>query len=290
VTLVARAPASSANLGPSFDCAAVALDLWNELVVDAVDAPVPAEIDGEGAGELPRDLENLTLRAFALFAPSDGYRFRFVNRIPIERGLGSSAAAIALGLLAGARLSGTSVPIERLLEAGEELEGHADNLAAALYGGVCVSWRRDGRVQGARIATGLPLEVILMIPAQRTGTNCSRSALPRTVEHADAAANVAWATMLGAGIAAGDTSLLRAALDDRLHEPYRAGSAPLLETLRRHSPDGTAGVTLSGSGPSVCVWAERGRAASVAAELRRSLPADVTVLPLQVAREGATLV
>ncbi|MGH3001302.1 MAG: homoserine kinase, partial [Gaiellaceae bacterium] len=288
MTVCVRAPASSANLGPSFDCAAVALDLWNEVRVDEASGAPQVEIEGEGADELPRDLRNLTLRAFDLLAPAERYRFVFVNRIPIERGLGSSAAAIALGLLAGATLSGSPLPVERLLELGEELEGHGDNLAAALYGGVCLSWRRDGRIRGARIAAGLPLDVILAVPAERTSTNGARSALPGTVDHADAAANVAWATLLGAGIAAGDTSLLGAALDDRLHEPYRASSAPLLDRLRRARPDGAAGVTLSGSGPSVCVWADPGRAAGVAADLRRSLPADVTVLPLQVAREGAT--
>ncbi len=104
MTLVVRAPASTANLGPGFDCAAAALELWNELHVEPGEHAVVVE--GEGADELPSDDEHLALRAFALVTPVAGYRFRFVNRIPLERGLGSSAAAIAAGLVAGAIVAG----------------------------------------------------------------------------------------------------------------------------------------------------------------------------------------
>src|SRR5918912_2847354 len=99
MTIRVRAPASTANLGPGFDCAAAALDLWNEVEVDENGAVATIEIEGEGADELPRDGRHLTLRAFAQFAPPERCRFRFVNRVPLERGLGSSAAAIALGLV-----------------------------------------------------------------------------------------------------------------------------------------------------------------------------------------------
>jgi len=106
VKIDVRAPASTANLGPGFDCAAAALDLWNELVVEQNGSSATVEIDGEGATELSRGGEHLTLRAFARFASPDGYRFSFVNRIPLERGLGSSASAVALGLVAGAAVAG----------------------------------------------------------------------------------------------------------------------------------------------------------------------------------------
>ncbi len=119
-----RAPATSANLGPGFDCAAVALDLWNELEVTAGEGVV---IEGEGAGELAEDETNLALQAYALVAPTAGKHFRFVNRIPLERGLGSSAAAIALGLVA----AGPGQPAVKLLALGHALESHADNLGDA---------------------------------------------------------------------------------------------------------------------------------------------------------------
>jgi homoserine kinase len=279
------APASTANLGPGFDAAAAALELWNELVVE--EGAFAVEIEGEGEEELPRDETHLALRAFALFAPPAGYRFRFVNRIPLERGLGSSAAAIAAGLHAGAAVAGKTVSPDELLALGAELEGHADNLAAVLHGGVCMAWRRDGRPHARRIATDMPVAAVLAVPGSRTSTASSRNGLPHTVKHEDAAATAGAAALLGAAIVAGDAELLRDAFRDRLHEPYRLASAPLLRELRAHAPAGTVGVTLSGSGPSVVVWADKRRAAEVAAALEHSLPDDTRVLPLRVAPEGA---
>ena len=285
-----RAPASSANLGPSFDCAAVALDLWNELTVEPVEGGVEVEIEGEGADELPRDSSHLALRAFALFAPVDGRRFSFVNRIPLERGLGSSAAAIALGLVAGAAASGDERTADELLRAGAPLEGHTDNLAAALRGGVCVSWSRNGHVHAARIASDMPAAAVVAVPSSRANTARSRAALPEQVPHADAAATAGAATMLGAAIVRDDSDLLRDALADRLHEPYRARTAPLLELVRRSRPEGALGATLSGSGPSVVVWAERGAGERVGAALARAVPEGTRILALDVATEGAAVV
>lgn len=284
-----EAPASTANLGPGFDCAAAALDLWNELEVERNGDGATVEIDGEGRDELPRDDRHLSLRAFARFASPEGYRFRFVNRIPLERGLGSSASAIALGLIAGAAAAGALPTSEELLAAGEPLEGHGDNLAATLLGGVCVAWRRRGAFTARRLASDLPLVPILVVPAERSNTVASRSALPFTVKHEDAAASVASATLLGAAIAQQDPSLLEESFDDRLHEPYRLGASPLFARLREKPPGRAAGITLSGSGPSVVVWTAEEDAADVAAELERDLSPDTTVLPLRVAQRGATL-
>jgi homoserine kinase len=286
LTVRVVAPASTANLGPGFDAAAAALELWNEVVVE--EGTNGVEIEGEGVDELPRDATHLTLRAFALFAPVDGYRFSFVNRIPLERGLGSSAAAIAMGLVAGAAVTGRLATPGELLTLGVPIEGHADNLAAALYGGVCIAMKRNGTIHASRIAGDMPVAAILAVPAARTSTAASRNGLPHQVTHADAAHNAASAAMLGAAIAGGDVTLLRDAFDDRLHEQYRIADAPLLQALRTHAPDGTVGVTLSGSGPSVVVWAENDRVAEVALELKDSLPDDTMVLPLRVAQEGAT--
>jgi homoserine kinase len=230
------------------------------------------------------------LRAFALFAPVAGYRFTFVNRIPLERGLGSSAAAIALGVVAGNAVAGNDATPAELLTHAVELEGHADNVAAALFGGVCISWRANGEVRAARIAAELPLASIVAVPASRTNTAASRNGLPATVTHEDAAANAAHAALLGAAIVAGDASLLSDALHDRLHERYRAATSPLLHELQLRPPAGAVGVTLSGSGPSVVVWAAHDRATTVATSLQSSLPDDTRVLQLRVAQEGARLV
>ena len=276
------APASSANLGPGFDTAAAALDLWNEVTVEPADE-LEVEVTGEGADELPRDGTHLALRAFALFADVEGHRFRFVNRIPLERGLGSSAAAIALGLVAAGGDAGS----DDLLAAAAQLEGHFDNLAAVLRGGVCLSWTRGGEPHAVRIASDLPLRPVLVVPATRTNTAASRNGLPAEVSHSDAAETVASAALLGAAIASGSATLLRDAFHDRLHEQYRSGDAPLLGLLRERLPAGAAGATLSGSGPSVVVWAEPEHADSVAAAVARIVPDDTTVLPLRVAQEGA---
>src|SRR4029077_16954385 len=174
--MIVRAPATSANVGPAFDCAAVALDLWNELEVTDGDG---VAVEGEGAGELAEDASNLAFRAYELLADPAGKRFRFRNRIPLERGLGSSAAAIALGL-AAARPQGSP---EDLLAAGLTLESHADNLAAALVGGVTLTW--EGRI--ARIGDTLPLAPFALVPRDRTSTEASRRSLPAVVSHTDAA-------------------------------------------------------------------------------------------------------
>jgi len=262
--VIFRAPATSANLGPCFDSGAVALELWNELELTDGEGVV---VEGEGAGELAEDASNLAVRAYALLADPAGKRFRFVNRIPLERGLGSSAAAIALGL-AAARPEGDA---EELLAAGLELESHADNLAAALAGGVTLTW--EGRI--ARIADGLPLVPVALVPRERTQTEASRRALPASVPHADAAATAARAALLAAGAAAHDAELFAAGLDDRLHEPYRPSA--VLEAVRADPPRGARGATLSGSGPTVIVWAEE--AAPCAADLAGRFPKhDVRVL------------
>ena len=277
MTTVVRAPATSANLGPGFDCAAVALDLWNELRIEEGEG---VEIEGEGAAELPRDGSNLVVRAYALLASPRGKRFRLVNRIPLERGLGSSAAAIALGLVAAADRDGSSV--EGLLAAGASLEGHSDNLAAALAGGVCLTW--DGRV--AKLAERLPLVPIALVPQSRVATSDSRGALPATVSHDAAAFTAARAALLGAGIAASEPGLLSAAFVDRLHEPYRMASAPLLAAVRADPPAGAAGSCLSGSGPTVLVWAAEDAADECVRELRERFR-EQRVLRLAVVARGA---
>jgi len=282
--IVARAPASTANLGPGFDAAAAALDLWNHVEIE--EGSFAVEIDGEGAGELPRDASHLAVQAFALLTPPTAYRFRFTNAIPLERGLGSSAAAIGLGLVAGAAAGGHALAAGDLLTLGARLESHIDNLAAVLSGGVCIAWREDGpRLR--RIADEVPADAIAVVPSERTSTAASRTGLPDTVSHADAAESAGAAMLLGAAIATGDAGLLRHAFRDRLHEPFRAAGAPLLDRVKHLAPE-ALGVTLSGSGPTVIAWAvdavDRDR---IAAQLTAELGTAATVLPLGAAHEGA---
>lgn len=281
--IVARAPASTANLGPGFDAAAAALDIWNHVEIE--EGTFEVELDGEGAGELPRDASHLAVQAFALLTSPGRYRFRFTNHIPLERGLGSSAAAIGIGLAAGAAAGGHALAADELLTLGARLESHIDNLAAVLAGGVCVAWREDGpRVR--RIADDMPAAAIAVIPSERTSTAASRTALPETVPHTDAAVSAGAAMLLGASIAANDATLLRHAFRDRLHEPFRGSGAPLLARVRRLAPE-AIGVTLSGSGPTVIVWSEHETRDGIATHLASELGGTATVLPVAVAREGA---
>jgi homoserine kinase len=269
--MIVRAPATSANLGAGFDCAGVALDLWNELELTSGDG---VDVEGEGTGELPEDETNLAVRAYGLVADPAGKRFRFLNRIPLESGLGSSSAAIAIGLRAAA----PEAPAEELLALGRTLEPHPDNLAAALVGGVTLTW--DGSI--ARLADSLPLEPVAVVPATRVGTAASRDTLPSEIPHRDAAFSLARAALLGAGVASERADWFRAALDDRAHEPYRA--SVLLDEIRRDLPEAAGGATLSGSGPTVIVWAESGH--PCAAELERRYP-EHRVLRLEVSGRGA---
>jgi len=269
--LTVRAPATTANVGPGFDCVAVALDLWNELEVT----------DEDEVGE-PPDPEHLGVRAFSLVTPPDGYSFRFTSEVPRARGLGSSAAVIALGLVAGSRVAGREPDPQELLELGAPLEGHDDNLAACLAGGVCLTWER--RI--ARIADTVPATPLAVIPEAEVETAAARAALPETVLHADAAFTAGRAALLGAALAAGSTDLFAAALADRLHEPYRADLAPLFGELRSTPPRGALGTTISGSGPTVIVWARPDAAEQCEAELTTRFP-QARVLPLAIAPRGA---
>ncbi|HWX08460.1 MAG TPA: homoserine kinase [Gaiellaceae bacterium] len=272
MTIHVRAPATSANLGSGFDVAAVALDLWNELEV------------GEPNGHLV-DASHLGVQAFSRFASPEGRSFRFVDRIPRERGLGSSAAVIALGLVAGAIAAGADPHADELLAEGLPLEGHADNLAAALVGGVCLTW--DGHI--ARVADDVPAAAVAVVPQGRLKTAEARATLPQAVQHADAVFSAIHATLLGAALASGDRALFAASTDDRLHEPYRAEHAPHLEAIRSTPPRGYLGATLSGSGPTVIVWAEKERVGETVADLVERFP-DHEVLQLPVTTTGASAV
>jgi homoserine kinase len=262
-----RAPATTANLGSGFDCAGVALDLWNELEVVEDDAAPLA------------DTRHLGIAAFVRLAPIEGRRFDFTYRVPRTSGLGSSAAVIALGLVAGAIAAGIEPDAEALLAAGLPLEGHPDNLAPALVGGACLTW--DGHIR--RVADSVPAYPIVVRPDERVSTTASRAALPINVPHEDAAYSAGRAALLGAALASGSEELFAAALDDRLHEPYRSA---FLADVRAKLPASALGATLSGSGPTVIVWARQDASDACAARLRSLWP-EVDVTPLGVSSRGA---
>jgi len=262
-----RAPATTANLGPGFDCAAAALDLWNELVVSEGGDPDPG---------------HLGIRAFGLLGDPSGLRFEFTSGIPRERGLGSSASIIALGFTAACAVTGESLGAEQLLARGMPLEGHADNLAAALAGGVCLTW--EGRI--ARVAERLPFAPVAIVPRSRVRTAEARASLPQEIPHSAATFTAARAALLGAGAATNDPQLFAAALGDQIHEPYRARFAPAVDSVRADLPAGAVGATISGSGPTVIVWTRDREIDACVAELRSRF-ADADVMVLGVSPRGA---
>jgi homoserine kinase len=283
--LTLSVPASSANLGPGFDCLAVALELRNEIVVQAGDGDgVSVRAEGEGAAGVPADASNLFVRAFsATGADPAGLAIEMRNRIPFARGLGSSAATIAAGVAAGLAWQGRD---DDALPQAAALEGHPDNVAAALLGGVTLAWTAPGGARALRLR-GAGVDFVAVVAAGELATERARAALPAQVGHADAVHTAARAALLVAALEHGRPDALADALDDRLHEPYRAPLVPLLAAVRERLAGLPAfGATLSGAGPSVLVWCEPGAAAAVAAGLD-GLGAQA--LPLAVADRGVTI-
>jgi homoserine kinase len=281
--LTVTAPASSANLGPGYDCLAVALELRNEVAVSARgDGAV--SVEGEGAASLPGDASNLFVRAFAAAgADPTGLSFAMRNGIPPARGLGSSAATIAAGVAAGLAWAGRGGDP---LPAAAAMEGHPDNVAAALLGGVTVAWTVGGEAKALRLAS-CPVEFVCVVAADELETARARAALPPQVAHADAAHTAGRAALLVAALAGGRADAIADALDDRLHEPFRAQLVPLLAEVRGRLGGLPAyGATLSGAGPSVLVWCEPGSGAAVAGRLGGL---GARAVALAVADRGVTI-
>ncbi len=249
-------PATSANLGPGFDSFGLALDLRNRFEAElAPDWAV--QVEGEGAGVLATDATNVVALSMArAFAEADRpelcAHIRCLNRIPTGSGLGSSSAAIVGGLLLGEALAGADFGDQRRLEIAAEIEGHPDNVAAALFGGFTVCWTDEGRARFARFEPARGLAAVAVPALTELSTRTARAMLPDEVSHADASFNVAHAGLLAASIAAGRPELFGDAFADRLHEPYRAKAVGDLQQVAAILRDaGAAGVALSGAGPTV---------------------------------------
>ena len=280
------APASAANLGPGFDCLAVALDLRNEVAIGpSQNGGVEVVVEGEGARAASRGADNLFVRAFAAAgADPAGLRFEMRNRIPFYRGLGSSAATISAGIAAGLAWSGRKADP---LPAAVEVEGHPDNVAAAILGGLTLAWTAASGPAAARLRGECPADFVVAVPDDELPTKLAREALPESIAHTDAAYTIARAALRGAALQSGRPELLSEALDDRLHEPYRAPFVPLLGAVRdRLGSLPVYGATISGAGPSVLIWGERGAGGVVAEALAGVAP---RVVPLAVAEAGVEI-
>ncbi len=253
-----EAPATVANLGPGFDCLGLALDIRSEFEVDT-EGTQAVTVEGEGSDEIPQDPSNLVLLAAHRVAREAGRRLpEFAlhehNRIPLERGLGSSAAAVVAGVLIGNEVLGTGYGSDRLLELAIDVEGHADNVAACLRGGLVIAYRADEGWRAERLDPASELNPVVLIPeSARVATDRARRALPAEVPFADAAFNVSRVALAVVALTA-RPDLLGPALEDRLHQPHRLSLAPgshrLFEDLRRTGVP----VCVCGSGPSLLAF------------------------------------
>jgi homoserine kinase len=273
---VVRVPASSANLGPGFDCMAAALSLELEVEVEetgrfAVHTELP----------VPLDRQNLCVRAFERLHPADDFSFTINSRIPLSGGLGSSAAAIVAGLTAADHLFELDAD---LLALATEIEGHPDNVAAALYGGFVVC--ADG--QAVRFEPPTGLEALAVVPEEAVRTRAARAALPAQVPMRDAVFNVAHACMLTLGLAKGDWDLLARGLDDRLHQRQRASLFPRsFELAGRARELGALGASISGAGPTVLVWCFYEQTGAVAEALAGEIEGWASLVRVPFEAQGA---
>lgn len=257
-----RVPASTSNLGAGFDCFGLALQLY--LTVRATLAPEisePCEVQstGEGEGELPRGADNLVYRAMSLAAEREGLtlpplRLAVHNEIPLGRGLGSSAAAIVAGITLCGLVCGREIQDDGALAYALEMEGHADNVAAAIHGGLTIACVREGTAGALVVKRPWPpaAKVIAVSPDAHLKTSVARDALPRDVALVDAVHNLQRAALFVAAIEANQYELLWEATQDRLHQRHRQSFVPgLAEALATPRQRGLLGLALSGSGPTV---------------------------------------
>jgi len=246
-----RVPASSANLGPGYDVLAAALSVHLELEVSECGE---FSVD-TGGSPVPADRDNLCVRAFERLHPVDGLRFEIRSEIPVTAGLGSSAAAIVAGLMAAEHLYELALEREDLLRVAAEVEGHPDNVAAALYGGFVACSGDGDSLTAARFDPPEGVEGVLVIPDQPVPTEAARDALPSEIPLTDAIANVAAAAQLVLGVQRSDLTLIGRGLADRIHQPRRAHLYPRsMELIEQAEELGAIGATISGAGPTVLVW------------------------------------
>lgn len=270
-----RVPATSANIGPGFDSMGLALALYDDVVAQVSDdAGIRVDVHGEGAEAVPRDHRHLVAKAMLRGFDALGGRPRGVdlvcaNRIPHGRGLGSSAAAIVSGLLLARALvvgGDERLPDQSLLELATAIEGHPDNVAACIFGGVTLAWTRSTPPDGIsvlRVVASPSIVPVVCVPSTAVATKKTRSLLPETVPHVDAVFNAARAALLVPALT-GRTDLLLEATDDRLHQPYRRPAYPRTTDLVAKLRAAGIPAAVSGAGPTVLALADAATAHEVA--------------------------
>jgi homoserine kinase len=289
-----RVPATSANLGPGFDAVGLALAVHDDVIARIADDGYVVDVAGEGADDVPRDDTHLVVRSMhAVFEEMGGQprgiELVCANRIPHGRGLGSSAAAIVAGvLLARALVVGGDTALEDadVLGFAAELEGHPDNVAPCLLGGLTVAWSDNGRTAAVRLDCDPVISPVVLIPPSTSSTHAARSLLPEQVTHFDATVNASRAALLVAALA-GHPDALLPATEDRLHQPYRADAMPESAALVARLRGSGLAAVFSGAGPSVLVLA---RDEAEAAALATEAPSGWRAEQVAIDTDGAHLI
>lgn len=272
-----RVPASTANLGPGFDVLAAALGLHLELeVVETGSFGVVTDMN------LRRDRENLIVRAFERIHPADDFEFRLSSTIPLSGGFGSSAAGVVAGLMAAEHMFGAGGDV---LAAASEIEGHPDNVAACLRGGLTVAWTDDQGAQAVTTPVEASIAPVALVPGSSSSTKAARKLLPVSVPHADATRNASRAALLVEALRS-RPDLLMAATDDLLHQPYRAEAMPRTAALLTELRAAGLPAVVSGAGPTVLVLTTTETRHQAIGFARRGW----TAMPLDVDTEGAQIV
>ena len=287
-------PATTANLGPGFDCLGLALDWWNSIVVEPAN---DWKIQVRGLNEnIPADKTNMTIEHMQLFFKRVGKKMppvhiTMTNRIPIGRGLGSSAAALVGGLVAGNVLAGEPLSRFELLELANECEGHPDNVSAAIFGGFTVSAFEGAQVSSVSVEPPKAWRAVLFIHDHALSTKFARKILPKKIARADAVHNIGRAALLTFAFLTENPDLLDVGTQDRLHQPYRAhlvqGMPELLDAARQA---GAGGAALSGAGPSLLALAASSKIAArvrdAMSETARKLNVNGDVHILKLSADG----
>ena len=254
-----RVPASSANLGPGFDALALALGLYLRCTLRKSQHGLRIQVSGTDSEDIPRDESNLVWKAFTRLAGKQsetGMELEIVNEVPIGKGLGSSAAAIVAGLALANEWFKLNKSRDQLIEIATRMEGHPDNVAAAVRGGLVVSCQtEDGSVIAVNSPFQANLKVALVVPHCQLATEVARAALPASYSRRDAVFNLQRVALLLAALREGNNDLLAEAMQDRFHQPFRAPLVPgFEEILKLRGVPGLLGLALSGAGPSVVAF------------------------------------
>jgi homoserine kinase len=284
VPVKVKAPASSANIGPGFDVLGLALALHNTIELDFTDSDLKLTVTGEGQGAVDRfPLENLAIKSIVHFFELIGGEMppllvTMDNRIPLSRGLGSSAATIVGALTAANALTEAGWSRDRIFDAAAEIEGHADNVAAAVYGGLTIAYRHDEKYEARQCAVSERIGMVVLIPEFSLSTAKARAALPADVSRGEAVFNIGRACLLMESLLTGNVTDLSIALEDALHQPWRRALVKDYDQVLRVCADaGAAGAALSGAGPTMIAFYEKEKEA----DLRRALEASIEAAGLQ---------